>query len=566
MSRTLITRKLTRKVPVAFAAALVTGVLVITSPLTTTQASQDGHGGHGPSKTPKRVVLIVLDQLRPEFIDAFDMDNVKALMQSGASYHNAYLGHMGSETVVSHNVMTTGLLPKHMGWSDEWYRDTNGVLGPPNNMYVTGSLGAGDFDKLITAGGYDKLPDYLHEKFPGTIVAAIGQKTYATYSMGGPSADMRISYSGRNYDCDGDGVNSYRGPSTGTGVPSYIAEPICGRFFIDSDRAHSYGTATTAPADMYPLEGNRDVPGVDPLNPDRTGGDVWTTDAALAVMDNENWSGLLLTLGGIDKAGHMWGGLNDVPPYPPGADASTHMAALAKTADDQVGRLVKQLKDDHVLDETLIVLTTDHGQLTANNYFGTPGPGRGNFNWYYGSGLPPEAYLSPQPEIQRLITETGNVRTSMQDSAIRTWLTDTSLDKKKQAADVMATLGGVRASFYLTGNHYTLRSTAPRWKFGHNEWHWFKRHAQEIVNTEAAPYGPDVIGLLADNTSYGVKGDHGGAQESVQRIPIIFSGPGVRANSHPNSAIRSVDILPTILKELNVKPTQRLDGKAYSLP
>ena len=36
---------------------------------------------------------------------------------------------MGSETVVSHNVMTSGQLPKHMGWSDEWFRDSDGILG-----------------------------------------------------------------------------------------------------------------------------------------------------------------------------------------------------------------------------------------------------------------------------------------------------------------------------------------------------------------------------------------------------------------------------------------------------
>ena len=47
----------------------------------------------------------------------------------GTNFQNAYLGHMGSETVVSHNVMTSGLLPKHMGWADEWYRDTENVLG-----------------------------------------------------------------------------------------------------------------------------------------------------------------------------------------------------------------------------------------------------------------------------------------------------------------------------------------------------------------------------------------------------------------------------------------------------
>ena len=67
------------------------------------------------------------------------------------------------------------------------------------------------------------------------------------------------------------------------------------------------------------------MPGVDP---EHLGGDVWVTDVAFEVMDNEDWSGLLLTYGGIDKAGHMWGGLNDVPPYP-GGDPQTHMAELA---------------------------------------------------------------------------------------------------------------------------------------------------------------------------------------------------------------------------------------------
>ena len=82
-----------------------------------------------PADPAQRVVFIVLDQLRPDFIDAFDMENVKALMAGGANFPNAYLGHMGSETVVSHNVMTSGMLPKHMGWADEWFRDADGVLG-----------------------------------------------------------------------------------------------------------------------------------------------------------------------------------------------------------------------------------------------------------------------------------------------------------------------------------------------------------------------------------------------------------------------------------------------------
>ena len=46
------------------------------------------------------------------------------------------------------------------------------------------------------------------------------------------------------------------------------------------------------------------------------------------------------------------------------------MAALAKVADEQVGRVVQKLKEDGLLDETLIVLTTDHAQQTSKFYFG----------------------------------------------------------------------------------------------------------------------------------------------------------------------------------------------------
>ena len=553
----------------ALAAALV-ALPVTSNGAQTSPSAAESPASSAPESTPHHLVFIVLDQLRPEFIDAFDMQNVKALMKDGTSFPKAYLGHMASETVISHNVMTSGILPKHMGWSDEWFRDVDGVLGPTGNTYVSGSLAAAQFDLLINQGGYQKLPDYLHQKFPGTIVAAVGQKSYATNSMGGPGADIRVTMGSRNKDCDVDGstATNWRGPA-GTNVPAYITGTYvpnteCSRFYINSNKnLNNHGTLNTSPAWMYPLEGNRDVPGNDP---DHYGGDVWTADAAMAMMDNENWSGMLITMGGIDKVGHMWGGLNDVPPYP-GGDAMTHMAAQAKTADDQVGRIMDKLDQLGIRDDTLVVLTADHGQLTADNYFGIDGQERGNFNWYYGTATGTgENYLSPQPEIQKLIDGTGNVQMSMQDSAIRTWLVDRSLTKKQQAADVMATLGGVRASYYLDGNRYKLRWEAPRSAWGNDAWQWYKQHGQEIVDTAAAPYGPDVIGLLANNTSYGVKGDHGGAQESVQRIPIIFAGPGVQAGRAPAIQLRSVDITPTILRELGITPSRQLDGKDYPLP
>jgi hypothetical protein len=131
-----------------------------------------------------------------------------------------------------------------------------------------------------------------------------------------------------------------------------------------------------------------------------------------------------------------------------------HLPYPARNADKQVGRLIHKLRSLGQLDETLIVLTTDHAQLTARNFYGENGPERGFYNWYYGEDQH-ESYLDQQAELQPLI-DTGNVEASINDSAIRTWLIDHSLAKKKQAAGVMSELPGVIATYYRTGSHYTL--------------------------------------------------------------------------------------------------------------
>ena len=111
---------------------------------------------------PSRVLIIVIDQMRPDYVDTFDMDNVRTLIEDGVNYRNAYLGHMGAETVVTHNVLTTGVLPKHMGWSDEVYRDVEDVLDEgPGAFFVTSSLSSDQFFDLQAASGVPRLGDFL---------------------------------------------------------------------------------------------------------------------------------------------------------------------------------------------------------------------------------------------------------------------------------------------------------------------------------------------------------------------------------------------------------------------
>jgi arylsulfatase A-like enzyme len=74
--------------------------------------------------------------------------------------------------------------------------------------------------------------------------------------------------------------------------------------------------------------------------------------------------------------------------------------------------------------------------------------------------------------------------------------------------------------------------------------------------------------LLRDDTSYGVKGDHGGHQRAIQRIPIAFSWPGLMPGATPDAQIRSADILPTILRLMGIQADSEypMDGRAVRLP
>ena len=223
---------------------------------------------------------------------------------------------------------------------------------------------------------------------------------------------------------------------------------------------------------------------------------------------------------------------------------------------------MRRLRELGQLDETLVVLTTDHGGQPSKRFHGVNEAGRGNFNWYYGA-TQNGTFLAPSPSLAPLIA-TGNVRFTYQDSAIRTWLTDTSDDAKRQAARVMATLPSVIATYRLDGRRYRLVNANPKAMSLSEGVYWLLR-GQEIVDTMAAPYAADVVGLLKDNTSYGVAGDHGGAQRPVQEIPIVFAGAGVgpRDSHYP---LRSVDILPTVLRKMGIKAGPGLDGKAVELP
>ena len=536
-----------------------------------------------PKARPTHVLIVLFDQMRPEYADRFDMTNFKALRDGGTNFRNAYLGYMASETVISHNVIVSGLLPKHMGWVDEAYRDTGDLLGGGlNSMQITGDLSLDQFQTLVSSEGYPKLSDYLHTAFPGTKFITVGEKSYAVESATAGSGDIGVRLSSRRSDvtspyptgCTNLG-GRWRSP-VGRNVPAYLTMPdaidpmACGRFFINSDKGNDYGTATTFPASLYPEDGNRFVPGSDPSAlAGHTGGDTWVADAAIAMMENENWSGMFVTLGGIDKGGHMWSGDQDTDGHDCSTGAGqTHVDCMAKNADIQLGRMLDKLEALGILDDTLVVLTADHGVTHAANFYGKTDPGSSDSNWYWapdgvwdGGAFDTVTYSNPSPALLPL-NATDNLQFSYQSTAIESWLYDNSLEQVKATAAVMKTLPGVMATYYKSGDHFVLASFDPA--SSRSERRWWLLHGREIVNTMAAPNGPDVIGLLHDDTTYSVYGDHGGAAEEVQRVPMVFWRDGMR-NWNSRLPFRTPDITPTILRALGIPLVHKVDGRGWPL-
>ena len=150
----------------------------------------------------------------------------------------------------------------------------------------------------------------------------MGQKGYQVESMAASSSDYWVRMGGKKKTADLTGVFSpasvpwvgtYRGVSGN--APDYIKNDPRYLVSVGNNRpvtdpawpSDYYGTKTDKPAWLYPEDG-RYVPSpyTDPAAYHESG-DAWVADAAIEMMENEDWSGMFVTFSAMDKIGHMWG-------------------------------------------------------------------------------------------------------------------------------------------------------------------------------------------------------------------------------------------------------------------
>lgn len=462
---------------------------------------------------------MVFDQMRPDYIDRYNLKNFKSLRAKSSNYVNGYVGHMASVTVVSHAVMTTGLLPKDLPWHDDVMTDRKAHIGKAGLNYATTDLTTDEYLKMLSTISKEQFLSVQLKKLGGDVVS-VGEKSYATIVMGGPYADRIVTLKKENGVCRPDGKN----------LPEYVSKND--RFTLQCKE--KYGTE----ASLYALDGHHYYPGEDSAH---LGGDIWTADAALQVMSKENWRGLFLTFGAIDKAGHM-NGEEDVK-MPRSYQGPFDLESACKIADAQLGRILEALKTNGLSDRTLVVITADHGGQSDTTYLG-------NGNTAAIGRFEHDRAEEPSFWLKRL-QATGEIHIAVADTGLRVWLKDASESNEKKVVESAKEISGVTRIVARPKGAKTYSEVFKNFsKLPEQFVKWANLHDLELAETMNSETGPDVIVYFKDGVGFDRIGDHGGAQENVQRIPMLIYDPSQANGQQIQKPTRLADLKSIILSKI----------------
>jgi predicted AlkP superfamily pyrophosphatase or phosphodiesterase len=150
------------------------------------------------SMRPKLVVMIVVDQMRGDYVDKFKgqwTGGLKRLVQEGAWYRDASYPYAATETCVGHATISTGALPASHGmvanawWDRESQKMVTCTADPAvkNSAYAGGSAKGGDSAWRMQVPAFS---DELRVQSGGaTRVVTFSLKARAAITMGGHKAD-----------------------------------------------------------------------------------------------------------------------------------------------------------------------------------------------------------------------------------------------------------------------------------------------------------------------------------------------------------------------------------------
>jgi arylsulfatase A-like enzyme len=445
-----------------------------------------GHQGQMVPSRPPYFVLVVMDAFRADYVNLAPMHHLHWLMSRGTTFARAWVGHLESYTPASHATISTGATPAHSGVIGFDWRDPQTHQETYTAWY--NDVMAGRLEQQLQQHGVNSIPQALKASDPNArIVALSSEKYYAADAMGGFAADYII-------------FGQPQGASIITrGIPHHLPPDA----FLQNQNLRRSWPLTYGQFDDMAMTMALDS--LRPLDP----------------------RALMINLPGPDIYGHRVGG-----PATPNV-----MERLVRGCDRQLGRLINAYRARGILDQTIFVVTGDHGMVK-------------------------NTYQIDDNAIKAAVREAGGdylFHTGGNSAYI--WLRNPAM--APHVADHLVNALD-HAPF---AHHQTIDS-------GNYVYHPVARQGlqidpaleaayQYLLGTFAGPLAPDIALSFEENTITRVypkpHGEHGGATWGAQAVPLVIVGPGVKQGAVSQFPARLMDIAPTVLTLLGIEP-KNMDG------
>lgn len=435
---------------------------------------------------PKYLAIIVLDAFRADYLSLQRMPALEALAKSGVRYERAWVGQLESETPAGHATIAMGSMPRNDGIIGFEWRDP--ITGKERLDGWPPGVIAGQMERDLRASGASSIPSVVKAAHPkARIVTVSSEKVYAAGALGGWAADY-ILYHQRV------------GPKPN--------QQLVLRALTDHAPPASF-LRNPAIQGRLPMKHFTDW-------------DYLSTMTALAALRAFRPTVLMVNLPGADVYGHPYGGT---------ASPNVTRQVIAG-ADRNIARIVQAYKQAGIYNQTLFVVTSDHGMVPNNRTV---------------DGSTTKAIV--RDAGGKYLFHTGG-------TAADIYVTDRAA--APAVATAMARNPNVAGSYHLDPASlvYELASgttidpaldTANRY----------------LLSTFAGPTAPDVVAAFRENTigtsSKTARGDHGGLNWGAQQVPLILSGPGVPNGVVSQRPARLMDVAPTVLRVMGLPPG-RMDG------
>lgn len=493
----------------------------------------------GPPSGPALVVVVTVDQLRPDYFDRWKgqwQGGFRGLLEDGAVFLNGRQDHAQTETAPGHATVLSGRDPAHNGI-------TNNELGVSDSSApVIGFPEATGASPRRFVG--TTLVDWMRRQDPGLKFLSVGGKDRSAILVIGRSTGpvfwyRRGQYTTSRYYADSlppwlVAWNARRGAERLAGTTWKQLLPDSAYPEVDDEPYENGGEDVRFPHQL-PSDPARVVREV----PDYPWMDSLTLDVALdgaralGLGQRSKPDLLAIALAATDHIGHRWG--------PDSREVHDHLLRL----DRWLGRFLDSLSTQVPESRILLVLTADHGVTSYPEFARAHGRPGGRIRL---SGLVREANLAIG-----LRTGDSNV---LQEGAGLIYGDTARLRALHVSPESLATNLAPRV-WKLPGvvnawTPATLGGASPRDVHAARWWRSLPKGLPWLVCAVAKP------GYSWGESSGSA--DHGTTNAEDVDVPIIFMGAGARPARYQDT-VRTTDIGPTLARMLGIKTEGKLDGR-----